>query len=283
MLPYLPEYADFRDLKLVYIVGQYFGNSFAEISEDDILNVRFALWEYGVLEQDGSFGEMRIDKFAEVSYRENDFDYFELKESEHYWNFEFYNKAISLEKWNSLNQKLKEYLEQHGIVALTPSFAVENIKQIAEIYKHVFGNNPNVTSIIMKHYPERRAVGYYPNFQMGDFWYGKPPFCCPVVGRRNRSVSILTGDAEFDDYLRKRVFEDLSSVSVLQIPHHGAKDNWSKLQLPNDLDCRMVLSFGLGNKHNHPAAETVDGILAIEDSELISVNQSNRYSYFIIV
>ena len=70
----------------------------------------------------------------------------------------------------------------------------------------------------------------------------------------------LTGDVLFDQDLTNRIKQGLGSEDriVLQIPHHGAKKEWDKVDdwvIGRAKD--MVLSFGLSNGYRHPCKEKV--------------------------
>ena len=280
ILPYLP---DFKNLKTVYIIGQYFENGLEEITDADIQNLKLMLGLYGVFDRDETFGSVEIEKFGEPDevHKYDKFQCFKKVGTHKHWCFEFYNKAITDEKWSALDKKLEEYLTNNNIENLDSLLSSNSFKIIVAIYKEVFGGNLNATSIILKHYPMLKSSGCYPDCQMGDFlWEYLRPYNYHC-GRHNKNITVLTGDAEFDVGLVKRVFSDYTSINVLQVPHHGSNGNWVKLKLPKDLECKLVVSFGLGNKHKHPDAKTVNDILSMQYSDLILVNQDNDYTYYI--
>lgn len=286
VLPYLPH--KYTALKFVYIVGQYFSDSQnLTVNEDDLTNIRLMSKFYHIQElsdDDRSFCRNVID-FEERKIQ-NGFNYFRFVKTFGYYdeNFvvELYNKAITDEKWEEFNQKLSDYLEKEGIVNIFELFP-NKIEDLVKIYKVVFAKNLNITSIVMKHYFQGRTFGYYPvqdsRFMLSD---GYRFFNCPhVFERLNKNVTVLTGDAEFDKILQQRIFEDEPSISVLQVPHHGALTNWNKMKLPRNVECKLVIPYGLGNKYNHPNCEVVKDILKMQNCELISVTQSTQYEYLI--
>ena len=283
-MPYLPNDGKYRNLKTVYIVGQYFENSLdLTVSNDDIENLKLMLSLYGVTDSD----KLRHNAHNfEHGEQKRGLLYFEysgrVKLRNDLWIYEIYNKSITDEKWNLFNDKLNAYLEKENVDNVFSLFP-DNIGKLVETYKNVFGVNVNATSIVMKHYFNKKTHGYYPAEY--KFFPIDERYCsviCPFAyERRNKNVSVLTGDAEFDEYLRKRIFNEHSSISVLQIPHHGAKSNWNKLRLPKDTECKLVASFGLGNQYNHPNSDVVTDILDMFDCEFISVTQSEQYEYWI--
>lgn len=282
IVPYLPNGGKYRNLKTVYIVGQYFEHSpDLTVSNEDIANLKLMLSLYGVTDLD----ELRHNVHnSEHSEQKRGLLYFEYSGSvqsrNDLWIYEIYNKSITDEKWNLFNDKLNAYLEKANVDNVFSLFP-DNVAKLVEIYKAVFGANINATSIVMKHYFDGKTHGYYPAEY--KFFPIDERYCsvkCPLVyEKRSKNVSVLTGDAEFDEYLRKCIFNEYSSISVLQIPHHGSKSNWKKLRLPKDTDCKLVASFGLGNQYHHPDTDVVNDILNMFDCEFISVNQSEQYEY----
>lgn len=288
ILPYLPNY---RNLKLVYIVGQYFESGTGEITESDIENVNLMLSLYGVIDRDGIARETEIDGFdADKRVAQEDgFQYFKLEFKDlpdgetNYWNFEFYNKSISDEKWNAFNKNLEDFLRENHIDELSAVLTKDNLLRIASIYFKVFGKNLNATSVIMKHYPERISIGY--SLQNDVFWDKFEDEIFPPWHYHNtmkgNNVSVLTGDAEFDTYLRSQVLDN-ENVAVLQVPHHGAMENWKELRLPQNFECKLVIPYGLLNSYDHPDKDTVKAIFAMKYCSLILVTQCAQYAYFII-
>lgn len=287
VLPYLPY--RYPALKFIYIVGQYYSESKnLDVNEDDVASISLMSRFYRVQESnpnDRRFCE-RVQTLEEYKI-ENGFKYFQREESislynDKKWVFELFNKSITDEKWEEYNNKLNDLLAAENIrnpIDLFPN----SVDKLVEIYKTVFGKNLNVTSIVMKHYYQGRTIGYYPVQDNGmallDRYFAvKYPF---VFERRIENVSVLTGDAEFDDKLWQHTFEDAHSISVLQVPHHGARTNWNKLKLPSDIMCKLVISYGLGNRHKHPNSDVVKDILEMPNCELVSVNQATQYEYSI--
>lgn len=284
-LPYLPKNSDFRNLKTVYIVGQYFKHlPNVTADDDDIASLNLMLSLYGITDGEELRHKVHI---IENGNQKNSSFYSEyqniLPTYDNKWIYEIYNKTITAEKWNKFNEKLRQYMNKENMDNVFSLFP-QNIEKLVEIYKEVFGLNLNATSLVMKHYFEDKTYGYYP-VENKIFPITKNP--CPInypiaFERRNRNVSILTGDAEFDAYMRNRIFNDFSAISILQIPHHGAEKNWNQMHLPLGSNCKLIASFGFGNAYKHPNTKVVNDILNNYDCELISVNQATQYEYIIV-
>lgn len=287
VIPYLP--VAYPNLKYVYIVGQYFsGSQNLNIDELDIENLELIFRLYGVHESERNdrefFGQVRS---FEENVIENGFKYFKYKDSiplhnQKKWIFEIYNKTITDEQWREYNDRLNACLREEGIEDVKRLFP-DRVEKLIDIYKTVFGKNLNATSIVMKHYCQGLQRGFYPvrDSRVGCFdglYDVRLPF---VFERRVGNVTVLTGDAEFDEYLHRCIFDDVSSISALQVPHHGAKKNWQKMGLPSDADCKLVVSYGLGNKYRHPNCAVVQDILESYNCDLISVTQATQYEYII--
>lgn len=285
ILPYLPEDYRYRDLKTVYIVGQYSERlSGEDYNDGDIVNLRLMLGFYNVIARNEF--QREVHSFQEGKHINGSL-YFEYQNalllSDNKWIYEIYNKSITDEKWDYFNQKLNAYMKENNIDSVLSLFP-ENVGKLVEIYKTVFGKYLNDTSIVMKHYFAEKTYGYHPaeckSFLFAKYYF--PIEYYMAFEKRNKNLSVLTGDAEFDNYLRERIFNNFSDISVLQLPHHGAKSNWNKMQLPQGANCSLVASFGLGNEYKHPNSKVVNEILSNYDCELISVTQAERYEYLIV-
>lgn len=287
VIPYLP--VAYPNLKYVYIVGQYFSDSQnLNIDQLDIANLELIFRLYGVQENDRNDREFcRHVQGFEENVIENGFKYFKYEypiplRNQKEWIFEIYNKTITDEQWREYNDRLNACLLEEGIEDVKRLFP-DRVEKLVDIYKTVFGKNLNATSIVMKHYCQGHQRGFYPvrDSRVGYFdclYDVRLPF---VFERRVKNVTVLTGDAEIDEYLHRCIFDDVSSISVLQVPHHGAKKNWQKLGLPSDADCKLVLSYGLGNKYRHPNCVAVQDILESHNCDLILVTQATQYEYII--
>lgn len=82
-------------------------------------------------------------------------------------------------------------------------------------------------------------------------------------------ATLLTGDGavlqESNTQLEKYSDNDEISTKVMQIPHHGAKEEWSKTVgnlLSNRKYCfeNYVVSYGFGNNYGHPTYYNENGI-----------------------
>lgn len=242
VLPYLPY--RYPALKFIYIVGQYYSESKnLDVNEDDVASISLMSMLYRIQESDRNesefFGQVRG---FEENVIENGFKYFKYKDSiplhnQKKWIFEIYNKTITDEQWREYNDRLNACLREEGIEDVKRLFP-DRVEKLIDIYKTVFGKNLNATSIVMKHYCQGLQRGFYPvrDSRVGCFnglYDVRLPF---VFERRVGNVTVLTGDAEFDEYLHRCIFDDVSSISVLQVPHHGAKKNWQKW------DCHLMLT-----------------------------------------
>ena len=97
--------------------------------------------------------------------------------------------------------------------------------------------------------------------------------------------TLLTGDAEFSNQLVKQMILAESGLTkekivVLQVPHHGAKENWIKIDGTGIKAEQYVVSFGLGNKYRHPSIRAVNDILGRKE-KIGEVNQISSFEYFI--
>lgn len=297
VLPYLPDDAAFR---AVYLAGQYYGGENEAVFDDNDITFRLLLELYGVIENgDLSRGIETIGwNLEEITHQQNGFDCLHYQQDQntpfYHWQFEFFNRCFEKEKLDRLVDEVRESLFKHRI---TDNSIVElvhrpdGVDRLIRIYNEVFGGQAlNLTSTVMKHYPLCKSRGVYPNSATKPcrFLRYRCRECCDCYDRfenfggYDQNISILTGDAEFDDSLRKEVFEDFRGINVLQIPHHGANSNWKGLHLPEWFEGKNVVSFGLSNRHRHPGSGTIDALKDLAYSETILVTQNAGYEYWII-
>ncbi len=294
LLPYLP---DNKMVRFAVLAGHFFDNNVAQDSRyEDLDFFKTLLGLYGIGENRNDVQSIILNREYAIQENFND-EYQYLRYNDrvfienrtfNYWQIECYNKTLSDEKWQILSEQIIALLKEEGFESITKmlNYDFANLHKIAEIYGKVF-KQQNPTSIVMKHYPIFGGIGIYPNYSCKlRHWHNYYEKCClcnyaELFGKRNKNISVLTGDIEFDESLRKLVFDDYRGINVLQLPHHGAVDNWNLLNLPDFFSGKCVASFGLGNSYGHPSSEVVDGVKEKTDTEMIEVNQNRGYEYLI--
>ena len=105
-------------------------------------------------------------------------------------------------------------------------------------------------------------------------------------------ATLLTGDGAVlqnsNMQLEKYSDNDEISTKVMQIPHHGAKEEWSKTVgnlLSNRKYCfeNYVVSYGFGNNYGHPTYELIDDLAQHNIEErLYSATQFTTFEYTIL-
>ncbi len=192
------------------------------------------------------------------------------------WNFMLLNKSAKQKKLNEWKNTLDTELEKLGIGQDELfDFIVNNddgFNRLSEIYKKVFksGTALNNTSVMLLHYPEQ-------------FKYFNCRTCNDVCFSES-AATLLTGDGSMDRSMQRIIRSKLSNkaIAVLQIPHHGARDNWLALKRNWIKSGLFAVSFGIGNKYGHPNAEIVSEI-AFEKLNVVFVTQLNSFEYRIVV
>ena len=207
----------------------------------------------------------------------------QVEPSTYHWRFIFLNKTISLQKQQELENNLIRRNVDLNITTLEEIIKNGRIQDIVDAYRDTF-KNQNITSTILYHYPIRDKATICFNRR-----------CCMNCGRycltKYRSMNnvkqdtLLTGDAEFSNQLVKQMILAESGLTkekivVLQVPHHGAKENWIKIDGTGIKAEQYVVSFGLGNKYKHPSIRAVNDILGRKE-KIGEVNQISSFEYFI--
>lgn len=199
-----------------------------------------------------------------------------LQRGKEYWRFVFVNKTISLAQQQKLGQAIANKKEVLGGSLSCDEIKKESIKELAEVYRETFGNNQNITSTLLYHYPVHlRSFGLK----------GGNRTCCLCNslcgGFHYRARTLLTGDAEFTQQFineLENLFEKsiiYKYVDVLQIPHHGAKKNWESLQKTQIRSKCYVISFGLWNKYGHPYKAMIEEYLG----QIFLVNEVDGFEH----
>ena len=211
-----------------------------------------------------------------------------------FWQFRLINAYMDKDKLNKLSSAISALLHKNGIGDITTYLAnKEPINKIKEVYETVFGNknNLNLTSIVMLHFPlYHGACSYYRRTYHGKLVYDifnlhiNYP-CCRLGDKRtiirsSTTASLLTGDIMFDANISNSILNTNKEIFMMQIPHHGSKDNWNSVIKHNLHAVLYVLPFGYGNGSALPHVHTIDDLLC-KDVEYYNVTQDSRFQYII--
>jgi len=222
------------------------------------------------------------------------------------WEFHLLNKKISYLLCKQLDSEIQNLLcayKMNDLVEFIENYKTKALDEIKKIYKKVLLKlnlnkskdkfiDLNVSSIVMIHYPvvETRNTFFSnkTNIYYDKYYKRKRYLCCrnecfDILEISPVNFSLLTGDVKFDNYMLNYVKNLANSrIAIMQVPHHGSKDNYQQIKgLFADFDY-YVISFGLGNKYNHPNIETIDCILSDNKSAKIwEVNQLIGLYYYI--
>lgn len=150
----------------------------------------------------------------------------------------------------------------------------------------------NGSSLCVLHYPSSKDSLF--EVEQSDCVLETNNGCCldikPV--KCHAPATLLTGDGavlqESNTQLEKYSDNDEISTKVMQIPHHGAKEEWSKTVenlLSNRKYCfeNYVVSYGFGNNYGHPTYELIDDLAQHNIEErLYSATQFTTFEYTIL-
>ena len=203
------------------------------------------------------------------------------------WKFKFYNTYL-----NSNNDDLKIQRElkslwrsegYNGLEDLLQNFAkpLKNDssmtvrKAILAIYKkYCLKNNNNSevnqSSLCLYHSPLKNS-----NKRSYDFLVEFHQCCCPYGCSYYSSMKIqqgtmLTGDISLQDdgkggrydHFKKYFKNEVKDVFCFLIPHHGAKNNWTRKILKDFSASHYFMnSAGVSNKYGHPSDRVILDII----------------------
>lgn len=168
------------------------------------------------------------------------------------WEFRFYNRRISDCEFQYIQHALNNLLNGQSIESYISNR--NNYDDLKAIFRRVFSNE-NLTSLVLLHW-----------------------------NKANASVkSLLTGDVCFDQNLSNRVVSDLETDDTiyLQIPHHGAKNEWDSVdQRILSRTTAEVISVGRSNRYHHPSiCKMSDYISTGAIAKIKLVFERNDFSY----
>ncbi len=216
-----------------------------------------------------------------------------------YWQFNLIQSRVYGKKLNQLYELLDSFFDKFKSKDLI-SIILNNkdaLNELRGIYESIFGkgNALNLTSILLVHFPiysnavsicpYNNGLHYFENHIKNHYYRH---YCCDFndyfyrMKVSNSVVSILTSDAMLDSVITSKInhIKGERENLILQIPHHGSKDNWDAI-LKNNIESNIyIIPFGYGNRHKHPSSYTIDSLID-DRKEFYCVNQKDKYLYFI--
>jgi hypothetical protein len=228
------------------------------------------------------------------------------------WEFQMFSREISEDSFNKWNDAIEKKLDGRTIEQLllewntSPNPVATKLKNLAElkrIYKSI-ERNINHTSIVLAHYPvsDKEESEIWIDCKCDKLercnWNCCERKCYRMIRHNNprqKPVTVLTGDAEFD-YEMKSTLRSILRGSyhkpfcILQAPHHGAKNEWESLknnkswralQINEDMDI-CVIPYGHGNTYGHPSYEIMNDLREMSRQNgvaWVEVTQFNKFIY----
>ena len=282
-LPYL--FCSNDVLRLYFYYDLIIDNEQSENLEENLILYRLIASLYGL--DDSDFYREYIDEKDPIR---------ESKTAEYYdnnnvyWKFKFIYNKFDSNKVDLVNERCKVFLENSHCNNMEEFIERNkgNIDLIAQAYKEVFGRNVlNNTSIVLLHYPaeERNYLSYcsFNKFMHRRILCYRHRICCRCMQERpSDATTLLTGDIKFNDMIATEVQRDIKCrrVSVLQVPHHGAEENWKAFCQHNINSEIYVIPFGYGNNYKHPSKEVINYLIR-NDKELYCATQNQGFVYYI--
>lgn len=268
-LPYLGTNADVIQL---YLYGAIFLSG-SSSRDTNIANFRYL---YGLYLNERTDNDLKVEFIAQETINKSD-DYSICYKSFTFpekpiWKFSFFDCHYSHGMLLSLNNKIKECLNDNNVDSINELISIKKIGLIKQIYKDVFGSNElNQTSLILLHHP----INYsHANVSTFPFYYQ-----CSHLLYNLRVSTLLTGDIMFNNDLLVNVLLNSCHYPglVMQIPHHGSKNNWIKSLPLSVLYTYNVIPYGLKNTYNHPYHH----MRVYGDNIRIAITEKSFFEYYI--
>ncbi|WP_017413919.1 hypothetical protein [Clostridium tunisiense] len=212
------------------------------------------------------------------------------------WLFRFFNYSCDQVEIDEFYKLLKAEGYDVSSTEKIIEIVVDKVKRrkLKKIYKKVW--EINNTSIIMFHGPLPRNVisdNYvfnerqhicanekkYRNITKRHCYnlYSHYKFDrVSIVHQQNLSGTILFGDITLRSCYKeiiKHFKHFLNSILIVQVPHHGSSNSWSKEILDDINDFSFwIVPFGIYNRYNHPDNNIISKINELSPSKIVIPN-----------
>jgi len=271
-LPYL--FGTSSDEFLLQIIYSYFGldsevdygrtiEKRFEISKNDIENIKQLLNLYENKNQSMLVNENIL------------FDY-KISE-EPYWYFFLACKKQDQTRVTDLQINIQNMLNNSLCNSVLEMLEKGHIEEIHDLYINVFGRKRiNDTSIVMLHFPNELLCNQ-------TFYYEKcfSPYVSSFYYKKSTiPFSLLTGDVNFSDELANNVLSLMpyGSRGFLQVPHHGAENEWNSFWKYFKGGDAYIVPFGTTNIYRHPFSKIES---AVSLYKYYRVNEYMGFPYWI--
>ncbi|QKJ28232.1 MBL fold metallo-hydrolase [Mucilaginibacter mali] len=168
-----------------------------------------------------------------------------------------------------------------GVSTFQDLFNAKPIKEIARIYRRIFGAAQlNGTSLAVFHRFTLESGGY-------DIFHRHHSGMRHLYHVNRNHATMMTGDLELNTREKLILFQDyyhahLDEIAYFQVMHHGSDKNWpfsvteSRLHTFPD----YVINHGLGRKH-HPGPEVTKLLRSVKPHNTLLNNELTKLHYSI--
>lgn len=189
-------------------------------------------------------------------------------------------------KFQERTQLVKDAFHKAGIdfykAQTDINYLIEHTKEIKTIYRNVQGTI-NENSMVLYSGPKLHCDDYelirqYPCYNR---------HCCYRCHRchffNDRPACVYTGDANLNKLKISQVFRSIwEHVGTIQVPHHGAINDFDFSLYGITSPYIMPVSFGTNNTYGHPSTKVMSYLLA-EDCLPIQITENISTAYCQII
>lgn len=246
----------------------------SESDSKDVQNIDFEELKNFNEEFEGNINDFKLPGIRISVLKNSNLVYKDL------WKFKFYNTYLDSnnddlkiqneikslwinEGFNGLEellQNLDKYLKNDRSKRVRKAILEIYIKYCLKSYKN---SEANQSSLCLYHSPLKNS--YYSNVNSYQCYCMD---CCSVYLSKGikQKGTMLTGDISLKDdgkggryeHFKNHFRNEVKEVFYFLIPHHGAKNNWTRKILKDfSTSHYFINSAGVSNKHDHPSDKVV--------------------------
>ncbi len=192
------------------------------------------------------------------------------------WEFLFFHKPEDIKIIRCLKKGIDALLNMQS-TSLNKALQNKNLRNlIRDLYRNAFPGSKRFNTAGLCSYsgPIFNNNRQDTEISTPHYWHGFPPYIsrlhphlCRYYSWDNTLSILYSGDADFKPVSHRKELKEFltdnrwESICILQIPHHGSKNNWQEGSANEFSHIHSVISADPLYKHHHPDKEVLLDLL----------------------